>query len=287
MRAANAVRGRDTRSTSRIPRPVRQVFSRVIKRLITSGDAYVIDLDGEPFYLPRTQDSWAEYGSRSHEQYTADLWRKCVKPGATVVDIGAQVGYFAVMAGSRVRPGGQVFAFEPVPRNLDVLRRNISARSLDGVVQPVDKAVSNEPGTIEMVIYRDSDSHGMHAVPGAVIEARVSVECVTLDSFLNGAKVDVIKLDIEGHDERALRGMSRTISGSTPLVLFAELAPAYLRRAGTDPREYVELIRNFGFTIHLIDERARQLRPFTLDELARLEQNSSAYMNMYCVKPPR
>jgi hypothetical protein len=81
--------------------------------------------------------------------------------------------------------------------------------------------------------------------------------------------------------------MSRTISGSTPLVLFAELAPAYLRRAGTDPREYVELIRNFGFTIHLIDERARQLRPFTLDELARLEQNSSAYMNMYCVKPPR
>ena len=88
-------------------------------------------------------------------------------------------------------------------------------------------------------------------------------------------------MDIEGHEPQALRSMPKPLAASPHLVLFAEYAPAYLKRAGTHPRDYLKQLLDFGFSIHWIDESHRRLLP--LEELPQSD-DLQWHVNLYCVK---
>ena len=142
----------------------------------------------------------------------------------------------------------------------------------------LQRAVGDRPKVVEMFVYGDSDSHSMYRHPEARVSERIGVESVTIDDFLQGRTVDVIKMDIEGNEPYALEGMTQTIARSKPLVLFAELAPAYLRRAGIEPRDYLARLEALGFSVQLIDEVSGELRPVTV------ERDPSWKANLLCQK---
>ena len=137
---------------------------------------------------------------------TTRLFEETLKPGDSVLDIGANVGYFTVLGAKLVGPQGKVFAFEPEPSNYDVLLKNLELNGHMNVIT-LPKAVSNQKGTAELII-SDLDS-GFHSLAHLNLPERgtVTVETITIDDFMeeNGwPQIDLVKMDIEGGEPYAL-----------------------------------------------------------------------------------
>lgn len=144
-------------------------------------------------------------------------------PGSVFYDIGANVGFFAVLAASKVTSSGRVYAFEPLPENLTVLRRNIELNGFDNVdVRPI--AVGAERGTASLWL-------GQERTPGRLTYdnsapegrwKRTSVQVTTIDDEVSAGRIsppDVVKIDIEGGEVLALQGMEKTLRQHRPIVL--------------------------------------------------------------------
>ena len=146
-----------------------------------------------------------------------------VRPGMTVVDVGANLGYYAVIALGCNAPAGRVIAFEPDPANHALLLRNLLPFGDRATARR--QAVTAAPGTL--TLHRHPDNKGKHSVFAAPdLDAGVPV-AVTLDGALaelGRPRVDVIKLDVEGAEPLALVGMADTLARHRP-VLFLECAP--------------------------------------------------------------
>jgi FkbM family methyltransferase len=201
-----------------------------------------------------------------------------------VVDVGAQFGWYTLIAAKRVGARGRVWSFEPVPSNFDLLVQNIVLNGVQDIVCPVQKAIGSSCGVFELTIYAESDAHGAWARSGVPVKGVIMVECVTLDDCLRDKHVDVIKMDIEGAEPFALDGAVRTIERAERMVLIAELNPELLRRAGVEPRDYLRQLRQLGFDISIIDEKGRRLRPLSQDLIIEIEETSGWYANLYCEK---
>ena len=237
---------------------------------------------GLPMYIhPNTFETVA-YLCQPFEPYTTELFEQAIRPAATVLDLGAQFGYFSLVAARRVGPEGRVYAFEPVPGNFELLERNIHMNGYRDIIHAVAKAVGDQHTVETMFVYQGSDSHSLYRHPAVAVRETTPVECVRIDEFLKGQPVDVIKMDIEGHEPFALEGMKQTIARSDHLRLFIELAPAYLRRAGVEPEDYLRQLEGLGFEIHLIDEDARRLHPLanTVPDV----RNPTWHANLSCTK---
>lgn len=203
-----------------------------------------------------------------YEPYETSLFRSLVNPGMVVVDIGANVGYYTVIAASRVGPGGRVIAFEPEPENYSCLERSIEQNHFSNTTLH-QQAVADRAGFLTLHLY-DSNK-GKHSLVKDVHDAagfstEIRVPTVTLDealSKLSVDRVDVIKMDIEGAESLALLGMSRALT--TCHTLFMEFTPASIQKAGHDPSDVLASLRAYGFTIAVIDEQRASTHRITDD----------------------
>jgi len=263
-------------------RGFKQICKKVLFLILVPGDTIKTEIEGMSFFIRNTPASIREYIFQPFEPYTAELFKRTIKPGMTILDIGAQFGYYTLLAAKMTGSGGRVFAFEPVPSNFNVLKKNIEINNFVHIVQPIQKAVGNKREKIKIFCYEHSDSHGMYPCPTGIIKESIEVECITIDEFLKGQSADVIKMDIEGNEPYALEGMRETISRSENLVLFTEFAPAFLRWAGIKPEDYILQINKLGFEIFVIDEKSSKLKPFTDDLFVK--DDPTYYTNLYCRK---
>ena len=149
----------------------------------------------------------------TYEPYMQAAFRKYVLPGNTVFDIGAHAGFHSVFCGLLVGTTGRVFAFEPHP---------ISRVSLEGQIR------LNRTLRVEVVPYALSDTVGLanfDATQGSqsriIRTGESKVEMRTLDSLVSSVLPipDVIKIDVEGEEEKVLRGSLKTLSKFRPIVL--------------------------------------------------------------------
>ncbi|MFC1981573.1 FkbM family methyltransferase [Chloroflexota bacterium] len=266
----------------RFLRGLKRIGKYVMIRLFSQNNVFLTEVYGFPMYIyPNTAETYA-YLARHYEPYTTELFESTIRPGATVLDIGAQFGYFSLIAAKHAGREGRVYAFEPVPANFELLCRNIQMNGYTNTIQSVQKAVGDKHTVVRLFVYEHSDSHSIYRHPQARVKGTISVECVTIDEFLGGRPADVIKMDIEGNEPYALAGMKQTISKSDNLILLIEFAPAYVRRAGVEPNDYLEQLANIGFNIQIIDENLRCLKPVTQDFVPNDEP--SWYVNLYCTR---
>lgn len=244
-------------------------------RPFTSDGFLPVRIEGRRVYL------WWLFALIGHEPYTTALFTRAIGPGATVLDIGAHFGYFSSLAASKLGGDGAVYAFEPVPRNFAIVRRAIEINAYRNV-QALPLAVSDRTSRARLYLTRATSEHSLYAPPGQGAGV-LDVECVSIDEHLGGRPVDVVKMDVEGHELAALAGMTKTIASSRDLVLFVELHPVHLLRAGARPEDLLGRLETLGFTVRLIDERTRRLRP---PEAAweAMKRNRLWYGNLYCVK---
>jgi len=176
--------------------------------------------------------------------------REAARPGAVALDVGANVGGYALLLGMWVGPGGRVFAFEPAPDAFDGLARHVRLNGLEDVVTPVQAAASDSTGTGRMAMEGASGGNRLGGEGQAVLT-------VTLDEFCarEGIRPSVIKIDVEGAELEVLRGARETIRAAGPgLTLLVEMHPTVWRERGITPDDVRAELARQGL-------RAEPLRP--------------------------
>jgi FkbM family methyltransferase len=197
-----------------------------------------------------------------YEGYETSLFRSFVKGGMTVIDIGANVGYYTLIAAELVGETGKVFAFEPEPGNFDLLSRNIRLNNYANV-DAVQKAVSK--GTESITLYIDRGNFGNRSLAKGNIlvdGGAVEIETVSLDEFcashLNGRRLDVLKIDAQGAEGLILMGAKETLKEYAPTI-FMEFEPEMLRNIGTDPVDLLDDFSALGYHFRLLDYQTKSL----------------------------
>jgi FkbM family methyltransferase len=155
----------------------------------------------------------------TYENSKAKLFSTTIQRGHVVWDLGANVGYYSLLASVLVGSEGQVFSFEPAPRNLKYLRRHIELNHVKNCIV-FDVAVSSSNGTARFDF--GPDNHTGHLAGES--ENAVSVRTVALDSIVASGQIkppNLIKCDIEGAEFDALTGAAGTLSKYGPAIFLA------------------------------------------------------------------
>lgn len=151
------------------------------------------------------------------EENTTAFIQENLKPGQTFVDVGANVGYFAVLASKLVGTKGRVLAFEPAAKNRELLVDNLSL-NVCANVGVSESALSNEKG--ETTLYLNEDA-GMHSL---VKGKHIGTESINMEKGDDAVGVipDMIKIDVEGAERRVLEGMPGILGTAKPLTIIFE-----------------------------------------------------------------
>jgi len=231
--------------------------------------------------------------SGAYESYDTELFKQFTKKGMALVDIGANIGYFTLLASSLVGEKGKVFAFEPEPKNYSLLLKNIEINGFKNVV-PLQEAVSNETGKLHLFVDKaESGGHSLFksAAERGLIDSSscILVDVVSLDEFFRelNFSVDIIKIDIQGAEPLALMGMRDTIKSNDVVKYFTEFWPYGLEKAGFSGKQYWDLIRQMGLNhIYLINEKKRILEEGDFQEIMDFCTNfrEPRHVNLLCSK---
>lgn len=223
------------------------------------------------------------YGLYPFEPFSIKLFKQALKPGMTVLDIGAHCGLYSLIAAQIVGKQGKVYAFEPAPDNFAILKRNIKLRGYDNIVA-INNAVGDRDEIRPFLIGIDSSTSGFYPQLGYPSKETCLVETVTIDNYLNGQPVNVIKMDIEGNESYALVGMRQTIVQSNNLILLVEFNPGCLLMAKVNPDDFLNQLKDLGFDIQMIDENRGRLVTLNKSELHKRYNDLGCHPNLYCIK---
>ncbi|MCJ7514892.1 MAG: FkbM family methyltransferase [Dehalococcoidia bacterium] len=256
---------------------------------ITGGDVVVVteQIDGHRIQI--NPDYIDLLRGQGYEKGTTKLFIQLVKEGMTVVDIGANIGYYTLLAARRVGPHGRVYAFEPGPQDFKLLTGNLRLNGYNNVVA-IQKAVSNKTGTAPLFLSpRGSTAHSLLSSRDNSKET-IAIETVALDGFFDREgcpAIQVIKMDIEGWEMEALDGMRRTIMRNSPLKMIMEFIPWLLLSRGMRPLALTEKLMELGFTISIIDEETGQTTPlaeYHSGQPAEFITKHKSAVNLLCQK---
>jgi FkbM family methyltransferase len=214
------------------------------------------------------------------EEWTEAVLRQLLRPGMTVVEAGANVGYFTLVMARAVGATGRVVSFECDPELAALARDNVEINGLHRVARIEERALGERTGHV--TFYR-TDRHrgggsliaGLEQIPHNATDQRsaIEVEMTTLGAWTGNAKTypDFLKLDAEGAEPAILRGGAALLDSDRPLTIVMEFFPRFVREAGDDPAALLGLLEGKRFTLGLIDERRRRVAPITAAALLQRE----------------
>jgi FkbM family methyltransferase len=185
----------------------------------------------------------------------------------TFVDVGANIGYYTVLFGKHLRRRGQVFAFEPDHTNFSLLQRNAQINWIDKTNIVLERlAVSDGSGTA--TIHRNIEKPANTSLLDPTDEERTfnafesyGVRRVSLDEYFRdrNAKIDLIKIDVEGHEFAVLKGARATIAANPGLRLVFEWDPSRWERCGISAGEVLDLLEELDLRPALVSSRGEVL----------------------------
>lgn len=205
--------------------------------------------------VPPRYPSYRNFATGLYETDVTEIVLSTVTRGMTVVDLGANIGYYTLLASRLVGAEGHVYAFEPDLEAFKYLQTNIARNQCANVV-PVNVAAGD---TIEAVSFvRPGPERGFVSTSQP---HDTSVQATTLDAFfgrLAWPAVDLIKIDIEGSELQALLGMQELVRRNPAIQLIIELNTEAITRAGHTLEELIETLNRLGFSSgYLIEQRKR------------------------------
>ena len=223
-----------------------------------------------------------KYKAKGSAEYA--VYRSAIKPGMTVLDIGANIGTLTILFSSLAGAAGKVVAVEPDPDNFRLLRKNVEENGCSNV-QCRNLAAADSDGTLRL--FRSEEHHGDHRIYDSG-DGRASVEVgrSSVDNMLgDGAAADFVKMDVQGAEMLALKGMERTLRNSPDVTVLCEFSPSLLRKAGSGPDELLKKFSDLGFAINYIDESSGAAVPASTAELIAMCPGDK-YLNLLLARKP-
>lgn len=187
-----------------------------------------------------------------------------VRAGSTVIDVGANIGFFTVRLARWATPGGRVIAIEPDVNNIALLRRAVTRAGLEAGVDIVPGVAAETPGTLRLRL----NPH--HPADHRLGDEGVPVQAHTLDGLLaerGWPAVSLIKIDVQGAEIRVLRGARETLTRFHP-ALYVEIDDGALAQAGFSAAELIAELTGFGYCL-FAPRPDGDLEALSTDEAAR------------------
>ncbi|MDP3698702.1 MAG: FkbM family methyltransferase [Nanoarchaeota archaeon] len=256
------------------------------KKIIFILKSDYAEIDGDRIYLD-TRDSLALSTIGSSEPFIRDLFKKEVKPGEVVVDIGANIGYHTLLLAKLVGDKGKVYAFEPHPENFALLKKNVEVNGYKNVIVE-QKAVSDKNGKVKLYLAGDNRTtrHSMIKYEKTKAEY-VEVDTVALDDYFKDQSVHFIKIDIEGAEHYAVVGMRKLLKKNKNIKMILEFTPARLEDLGIKPAKHIKLLQELDFTLLNVNEKDKVLDVFEMDKIPvyiTKRWTGSDNTNLFCYK---
>ncbi|MBF0540673.1 MAG: FkbM family methyltransferase [Nitrospirae bacterium] len=270
----------------------RKVFKTIFRDSLTietSGILLTGSID-QRSYLFQLRDSNVEH-------FTRKVFVDLIKPGMVVLDVGACIGVYSILAARKLEGRGRVYSFEPDFRNYQYLFKNINQNNFSDIITPVESAVSDKKETISFNL-----GTGMRTGSSRYAKYRsgndgiLEVNAVSLDEFLDKEIiVDVIKIDVEGSELDALDGMKEVIKRSyDKIIIIIECNPRTLYYSGTTPAKLIDKLRSLDLDVLVIDGENQTLSPVTdrtykdfyfydsYPDMSRPNENHYFIENLFC-----
>ena len=245
---------------------------------------YLKNVQGSKMYLaindPGVSRDLIIRGMREREE--TRMIQKILRKGMIVIDIGANIGYYAMIEASLVTESGQVYAIEPEPRNFELLQQNIKLNNYHHV-DAFQAGIGDKTGFAKLYVSEHSNLHNLlRPLHEKNDDSAIDVNVYRLDDFLRKnniipSNINFIRMDIEGYEVNAIAGMQETLRAAKRLNLFIEFHPGYIEDiAGYSLESTMKMLASLGFEIryatataqngYLIKFRNITIKDFLMDK---------------------
>ena len=177
-----------------------------------------------------------------------------LRPGDLFLDVGANIGSYSILAGGI---GARVLSIEPIPETFRLLEDNVALNRLTHLVECRCLGIADQSGMLKFTSGLDTMNH---IIDENDVADGIEVPVETIDSILQGRCPTLVKIDVEGHEARALAGARTTLRDQRLQAIILE-TNGLSDRLGHGPAELTETLREAGFAIHHYDAVQRELRP--------------------------
>lgn len=194
------------------------------------------------------------------EQWITNLFRGLMRPGMTVIDIGANLGYYSILAADIVGPTGRLVAFEANPSLAELLHSNLAVNGFLDRSTIEHKAVLSSSGMVRFGVY-ERYLGGSSIYASEEVAARhqdkvkmIDVPAIALDDYFRpGEKVDLVKIDAEGAEPSILQGARRVLTENQDIQVIMEFAPSIFEQSYGSAAKVHEDVTALGFTMYRIE----------------------------------
>jgi FkbM family methyltransferase len=217
---------------------------------ITFGQGLPKKINGVKVKLPAR---YIRYFQPDYESENFSFLKSACKKGSVVLDIGAHIGLFSSIAAKIIGDTGKIFAFEPTPNTLSVLRQTIRINNLEDMVEPVKQAMGRETGkTIFFISDNEADNSNSLVSYKQDRELKgVEVEINTIDNFAATkrlSRIDFIKIDAEGAEYDVLQGAAEVFRLYRPFCILA-IHPEPIAKKGDKMEDIYDLLLQLNYNI--------------------------------------
>jgi FkbM family methyltransferase len=204
-------------------------------------------------YKLRLPTRYINYFPANYETENFDFVKSSVKPGSIVFDIGAHMGFFANITAQITGSMGKVYAFEPTPSTFEMLQQMCSANKNNQTIVPVNAAVGKEEGVVTFYISNDKIDNTNSALGyrNAATHKPIDIPLTSIDTFVqknNIARLDFIKIDVEGFEYDAVLGGLTTFKTLKPKVILA-IHPKIIAEKGDRLEDIYDTVLACNFSI--------------------------------------
>ena len=214
------------------------------------------------------------------DAFEIELLKKHIKQNDIVLDIGANIGFYATILSDIVGEKGLVHCFEPDSKNFEHLKKTTADFKN---IKINNKAVG--PKTEKLKIYTSKNLNVDHRTyKPEEYDKEIEIDAVSIDDHLaSNPKVDIIKMDIQGFEMQAIQGMQTILDKNKDIKLISEFWPYGLKKAGSSVTEYFNFLQSKGFTCYLLEETS--LLKLTTEKVSSLEPlGEEHYFNIFATR---
>lgn len=261
------------------------VFAPFIRKLISLFYKKNVQIRGNKMFInPGRNPAIAFYDIRGYEETETNLFESYIKEGDVVLDLGANIGYYTLVAAKNVGKSGKVYAFEPDPENFAYLKKNVEINNYQNVVC-VQKAVSNVNGMSKLYLHKFQT--GAYTLFGKG-DDYVEIETVRLDDFFKDKnhRVDMIKLDIEGSEGIALVGAQKILKENKNIKIISEILPDAMKKSAVNTGQLFNLLIDYGFSIYQINDKSngQPLKLINPSQIYEFISEIKIITNIFCIR---
>ena len=261
------------------------IIKKILKNLEKSLKTEFSIIQGSKMYLD-PGDSLDLSINGVYGELDTKIIRDNIKEGHIVIDVGANIGYYTLIFAQLAGTTGKVFAFEPEPKNFELLQKNVKVNDYSNTINE-NYAVSDSNGNVSLFLAKNGIVG--HRISNFDINLNsILVKKITLDDYFTKLnlidKINFVKIDVEGFEFGVLKGMTRIIEKSKNLKLFLEFNRVGIEAAGFDPKEILDFLYKNNFKIYFLNYKENSINEADKNQLLTSKDNLNENINLLCSK---